>query len=202
MTESPFYNEKLLLAAVARGDRKAFNQLYAAHIDNVYHYIYLFTKSREETEELLQEVFVKIWEKRERLTEIESFKGYLFRAAKNTLISNIRHMKVRHRVLSEIRRSKDSSQHITEDDVAYKEYYRVVQKAVEMLPPKRKLIFQLNTESGLSHDEIAEKLQITKSVVKNQLYKAYDFVRQHLAQHGAGPVTLIILIGAVFDNWC
>jgi RNA polymerase sigma-70 factor (family 1) len=194
MTDGTHLDEKSLLAAVASGDRSAFNQLYAAHINNVYEYIFLFTKSKEETEELLQEVFVNLWEKREKLAEVDSFKSYLFRAAKNRLITNVRHMQVKHRVLSEIGRTTDDSQHTTEYDVTYKEYHQVLQKAIAKLPPKRKLIFRLNMENGLSYDEIAHQLQISKSVVKNQLYKALDFIRQYLSQHGADSLTVIIIL--------
>ena len=194
MTDGTHLDEKSLLANVATGDRSAFNQLYAAHINNVYEYIFLFTKSKEETEELLQEVFVNLWEKREKLAEVDSFKSYLFRAAKNRLITNVRHMQVKHRVLSEIGRTTDDSQHTTEYDVTYKEYHQVLQKAIAKLPPKRKLIFRLNMENGLSYDEIAQQLRISKSVVKNQFYKALDFIRDHLAQHGADSLTVIIIL--------
>ena len=188
------YDEKALLAQAATGDRKAFTQLYSAQIDNVYNYIFLFTKSKEETEEILQDVFVRIWEKRENLKKVDSFKNYLYKAAKNKLISQMRHLQIRYRVLSEIKRNKAAIQPTTNDEVDYKEYYRVVQMAIEKLPPKRKLIFRLNTENGLSHDEIAEQLQISKSVVKNQLYKAYDFVRQYLSKHGEISFPLLILL--------
>jgi RNA polymerase sigma-70 factor (family 1) len=194
MTDGTHLNEKSLLAAVATGDRSAFNQLYVAYINNVYDYIFLFTKSEEETEELLQEVFVNLWEKREKLAEVESFKNYLFRAAKNRLISNVRHMQVKHRVLSEIRRNTGDSQLTTEYDVTFREYHQVLQKAIAKLPARRKLIFRLNIENGLSYDEIAHQLQISKSVVKNQFYKALDFIRQYLAQHGAGSLTVIIIL--------
>jgi RNA polymerase sigma-70 factor (ECF subfamily) len=194
MTDASHFDEKLLLAAVAAGDRGAFNQLYSAHINNVYNYIYLFTKSKEETEELLQEVFVHLWEKREMLAEVVSFKNYLFRAAKNRLITNVRHMQVKHRVLSEIRRSTDESQPTTEYDVTYKEYHQVLQRAIAKLPPKRRLIFRLNIENGLSYDEIAHQLHVSKSVVKNQFYKALDFIRQYLAQHGDGSLAVIIIL--------
>jgi RNA polymerase sigma-70 factor (ECF subfamily) len=97
-------------------------------------------------------------------------------------------------VLSQIRQSTDDSQHTTEYDVAYKEYHQVLQRAIAKLPPKRQLIFRLNIENGLSYDEIAHQLQISKSVVKNQLYKALDFIRQQLAQHGAGSLAVIIIL--------
>lgn len=177
-------NEQLLLTQVVNGDRKAFSQLYAAHIESVHSFIYLFTKSREETEEVLQEVFIAIWEKRDRLHEVQSFKSYLLRMAKNKVIDRVRRLQIQHKIFSELRRTKVLSQESTAHDLAYREYYRVVKEAIENLPPKRKLIFRLNIENGLSHDEIAEKLSISKTVVKNQLYKANDSVRQYLLKHG------------------
>jgi len=198
MANAPRYDEKTLLMQVAAGDRKAFTELYSSYVNNVYRYIFLFTKSKEETEEIMQDVFVKIWEKREKLAEVESFKNYLFRAAKNKLISEVRHLQVRHRVLSEIKRSRVGVHETTNYEVDYKVYYQVVQKAIEKLPPKRKLIFRLNTENGLSHDEIADQLKVSKSFVKNQLYKAYDFVRQYLSKHGELYFPMLItLIGII-----
>ena len=113
---------------------------------------------------------------------------------KNRLITNVRHMQVKHRVLSDIRRRSDDSQHTTEYDVTYKEYHQVLQRAIAKLPPKRKLIFRMNIENGLSYDEIAHQLQISKSVVKNQFYKALDYIRQYLAQHGASSLAIIIIL--------
>lgn len=177
------YDEKELLAMVATGNRPAFTQLYSAHLGNLYRYIFLFTKSKEETEEILQEIFIKIWENREKLPEIDSMENYLFRFARNKLLDNIRHLQIRQRVLSEIKRTKDASETTTSDQCTYREYYRLVQQAIEKLPPKRKLIFRLNIENGLSQDEIALQLNISKSVVQKQIYRASHFVREYLFKH-------------------
>jgi RNA polymerase sigma-70 factor (family 1) len=177
------YDENTLLLQASTGDRQAFTQLYKACLNNCYNYIFLFTKSQDETEEILQEVFIKIWESREKLANVQSFKNYLLTSAKNKLLDHVRKEQVRHRVLTEIKRNNSIVQETTNDDFAYREYYRIVQQAIEKLPPKHKLIFRLNTENGLSHNEIAEQLNISKSVVKNQLYKACDFVRQYLSKH-------------------
>jgi RNA polymerase sigma-70 factor (family 1) len=184
MLIAPPYDENDLLLQASTGDRQAFTQLYKAYLNNCYNYIFLFTKSQEETGEILQEVFVKIWEGREKLANVQSFKNYLLKSAKNKLLDHVRKEQIRHRVLTEIKRNNSIVQETTNDDFAYREYYRIVQQAIEKLPPKRKLIFRLNTENGLSHNEIAEQLNISKSVVKNQLYKACDFVRQYLSKHG------------------
>ncbi len=168
----------------AAGDRKAFTQLYKDHLNNVFNYIFLFTKSKEETEELIQDVFVKIWENREKLPDVQLFKSYLFKMAKNKLIDQVRHEQIKYRVFAEVKRTKVASEDITADQSAYKEYYLIVQQAIEKLPTRRKFIFKLSTENGLSHDEIAARLNISKSAVKKQLYNASDFVRNYLAKHG------------------
>ncbi|HEY4482454.1 MAG TPA: RNA polymerase sigma-70 factor [Candidatus Brocadiaceae bacterium] len=196
MSNASQYDEKALLERVAVGDRKAFTDLYSNHVNGLYRFIYLFTKSKEETEEILQDVFVRIWEKKERLAEVQSFKNYLFKAAKNKLISHVRHLQIKDRVLSEIRRSRSNSSETTYDQVDYKEYYDIVQRAIDKLPPKRKLIFRLNTENGLSQDEIADKLKVSKSFVQKQLYKAYDFVRQYLSKHGQLYFPLIVFLAS------
>jgi RNA polymerase sigma-70 factor (ECF subfamily) len=184
MAIAPQYDEKELLMQVAAGDRKAFTDLYSVYVSNVYQFVFLFTRSKDNAEEIIQDVFVSIWEKKEKLAEVTSFKSYLFKAAKNKLIDEVRHLQIRHRVLAEIKRNKAESYDATNNEVDYKEYYKAVQEAIQKLPPKRKMIFQLSTEQGLSHDEIAEQLRVSKSFVKNQLYKALDFVRQYLSKHG------------------
>ena len=178
------YDERTLLAMVAAGNRQAFTELYSNHLNNLYRYIFLLTKSKEETEEILQEIFIKIWQDREKLSQVDSLKNYLFCFAKNKLLDKIRHMQIRQRVLSEIKRTKNVSETTTSDQCAYREYYQFVQQAIEKLPPKRKLIFRLNIENGLSQDEIARQLNISKSVVKKQIYRASLFVREYLFEHG------------------
>lgn len=190
------YDEKELLAMVATGNRQAFTQLYSTHLNNLYRYIFLFTKSKEETEEILQEIFIKIWENREKLPEVDSVKNYLFRIAKNKLLDKIRHLQIRQRVLSEIKKNKGYSETTTSDQCTYREYYRLVQQAIEKLPPRRKLIFRLNVENGLSQDEIAVQLNISKSVVQKQVYSASHFVREYLFKHG--EISFSILAAAFF----
>lgn len=184
MNQNCCQDEKDLLARVASGDRQAFNKLYLRYIDNVYHYIRLFARSEEEARELLQEVFVGLWEKKEKLAAVDSFKSYLFRVAKNRLLNQARHARVRERALAEIGRTAGASPETAYCSITYKEYSRLVQEAVEKLSPKRRLIFRMNVEQGLSYDEIATNLSISKSVVKNQFYTACASVRQYLYRRG------------------
>jgi RNA polymerase sigma-70 factor (family 1) len=185
-------HEKALLTRVASGDRQAFSQLYSSHISSLYNYIFLFTKSKEETEEILQDIFIRIWEHREKLVAVESFKNYVFRFAKNKLLDKFRHLQVRLAVLAEIKHTRTFSGTLTSDECDYREYYKIVQQAIEKLPRRRKLIFRLNIENGFSQDEIARELRISKSVVQKQIYRATAFVRKYLFDHG--EVSFLLLI--------
>ncbi len=190
------YDEKTLQALIASGNRQAFAQFYELHIQHLYRYIFLFTRSKQDAEEILQDIFIKIWEQREKLPHIASAREYLFKMAKNKLLDNIRHQQIRHRVQMELRRTNEFAAGTTADQCAYKEYYQVVQQAIEKLPPKRKLIFRLNIENGLSQEEIATQLHISKSVVQKQLYSATHFVRQYLFEHSEISVPLLISVVA------
>ncbi|MBS1566088.1 MAG: RNA polymerase sigma-70 factor [Bacteroidetes bacterium] len=190
--------EQELLQQAAAGNRNAFAQLYTGWIDPVYNYIFLFTRSSETTEDLVQEIFVKVWEHRERLAALQSFKAYLFRIAKNDLIDYVRHQQVKHKVLQNIERQAAVAHTDTEQQVVYADYYNMAREAIDRLPEKRKLIFRLSTEEGLSYDEIASRLDISKSVVKKQLYAAFDFVRQYLYQQGELSLSVLLVLLLLF----
>lgn len=192
-------DENVLLADVANGSREAFAKLYTRHLNNLVRYVSLVNKSNEETEEIIQEVFVKIWERRERLPEVDSFKNYLFRCAKNKLLDNFRRQEVRRRALIEIGRHKVVIASTTTDQAEYKEYYFLVQQAIERLPPQRKLIFRLKTEGGYTPSEIADQLNISSSVVKKQMYKAAHFVREYLLKNGEISLQALLLVTLLFS---
>ncbi|MHA4807337.1 RNA polymerase sigma factor [Flavitalea flava] len=193
MNKTPLYNENELLLLASRGDRQAFSALYTQYLDHLYKYIFLFTKSPFTSQEIIQDVFIHIWESRERLQGVNSFRSYLFRAARNKALDYIRHRQVEQRILAGYMLEKREIPETPQDTLDYKAYYHLVQEAIAQLPPRRQLIFRMNTEKGLSHDEIARELDISKSAVKNQLYEAYDFVRGYLSQHGEISFALILI---------
>lgn len=182
-------NELLLL--IAKGDYQAFATLYTSIIEDVFQYIYMYTRSRSETEEILQDVFIKVWESRSRLNEVHCIRNYLMRAAKNRLLDTVRREQLMYKALLEVKSVQRLDQHETEYTITYRDYLKMAQQAISQLPPRRKLIFRMNTESGLCYDEIADQLCITKSAVKNQLYKAIEYVRSYLKAHAGLPMFFV-----------
>lgn len=193
------HNEKELLVQVAKDDRNAFQQVYSAYFPLVERYVTLFEPSKTNLGELTQDVFVRIWEKRTRLAEVESFKNYLFLVTRNVVFNYIRALKVRQR----LRELDDSVEAIsgsdTENELLFKQYYQLAQEAIEKLPVGRRKIIKMSVDQGLTLDEIATELNISRSGVKKQLYAATAFVRQYLRDHGELSLLLFVFI-SLFEN--
>jgi RNA polymerase sigma-70 factor (family 1) len=187
------HNEKQLLTQVSQGDRQAFQVLYKACYPLIQRYILLFEPSPQILDELTQDVFVRIWEKRHRLEAVESFKGYLFLVTRNVVFNFIRALKVRQKV-KELDESSSPPTNDLENELLFKQYYEIALEAMNKLPPGRRKVLKMSIDDGLSLDEIAIELQISRSGVKKQLYAATAYVRQYLQEHGEITLALIIFL--------
>lgn len=179
-----FEDEKILLKRIADDDREAFRILYTRHLDNLHRYIFPFAKSKEATEEIMQNVFVKLWERRKALPEISSLKSYLYCCAKNLLIDEIRKNKAGAKVLAELRPSTDTSSEKADSKLIYDQYFQITQNAIDLLPKKRKQIVELRTREKFTFEQISQRLSISKSAVKKNFYTGILFVRNHLKKFG------------------
>jgi RNA polymerase sigma-70 factor (family 1) len=187
------HNERELLQQVSHGDREAFKILYTACYPSVQRYISLFETSGQVLDELTQDVFVRIWEKRARLMEVESFKGYLFMVTRNVVFNFIRAIRVRRKV-KELDETVAVHNDDLENELLFKQYYAMAIEAVEKLPPGRRKVLKMSIYEGLTLDEIAARLGITRSGVKKQLYAATAFVRQYLQEHGEIGLALVVFL--------
>ncbi len=188
------HNENELLQKIAQGDRAAFRVIYTHYFSLVQQYIALFEPSRTNLEELTQDVFVRVWEKRMRLESVESFRGYLFIVTRNLVYNYFRAMKVGYRIIN----LEDSSEMVAtadpENDLLFKQYYRMAQEAIEKLPVGRRKVLKMSIDEGLTLDEIASRLNISRSGVKKQLYAATAFVRQYLQENGEISMLLFVFL--------
>lgn len=189
-----FAEERELLERCSEGDRGAFARLYTSHLTALIRYVFLFTKSRELSEEIVQDVFVKIWEKKESLLYVQSFQSYIFKMAKNLLMDHLRKTKTENRYWSLSGPFSEESETQTDHELIYGQYFQLAQDAISQLPEKRKEIFELKTKEELSLDEIAARLAISKPVVKKQLYAAISFVKAYLRKHGEITTDMVIFM--------
>jgi RNA polymerase sigma-70 factor (family 1) len=176
-------DEKLLLL-ISQGDRAAFSYLYNYYGNNLLRFVSSLCFSKEVSEEIVQDLFLKIWLHRESLVNVTAVKPYLYQSAKNLLLNHIRTLQKEARVIDKVKTNPLQANNYVEDEIIYNEFYGLAQTAIDLLPHKRKIIFKMHHYDALSLDEISEKLAISKSVVKKQLYSGIHFVRNFLSKQG------------------
>ncbi|WP_127126890.1 RNA polymerase sigma factor [Pseudoflavitalea rhizosphaerae] len=188
------WDEQYIKSRCSGGDRHAFTLLYSYYYKPLYRHIFLFIQNKETTEEILQNVFVKIWENRTSLNEIGQLKPYLYRTARNMLLNHLRKMNTEKKVLRMRSATESISENPTSDLIDSKDYKRLLQEALGQLTEKRKEIFLLRMEENLSLDEIASRLSISKNVVKKQLYAAIAFIREYIHRQGGISAGLLMVL--------
>jgi RNA polymerase sigma-70 factor (ECF subfamily) len=195
-TNSLLADEQLLLQRTADGDRDAFSQIYSYYVPLLHKLLFPLThENKQDTDEIIQDIFLKIWEKREILIAIQSFQAYAFRMGRNMLVSRYRKEKVKKRIFEEIgHQQSEGTAPLPADDILLIEYQAIVRETISRLSPRQREIFELRTEEDLSLKEIAVKLGITLSAVKKSLYAAIRFVRGRLRDRGGWPISLILFI--------
>jgi RNA polymerase sigma-70 factor (ECF subfamily) len=187
------HNEPDLLRQISQGERDAFRVFYTHYFGYVQRYIALFETSGGSLDELTQDVFVRIWEKREHLGKVESLKSYLFLITRNVVFNYLRSLKVQQKIrqLDGIAEPEGDD---LESEILFRQYYRIVQEAMEKLPPGRRKVLKMSIDDGLTLDEIASELNISRAGVKKQLYAATAFVRQYLQEHGEMTALLFLFL--------
>lgn len=188
-------DETILLAQIASGDADAYHKLYTHYTPKLYRFVYPFAnRSKEETEEVIQEIFLKVWLKRDTLTSITSFKAYLFKMAKNQLFDEFQKQRVRKEKTDQHAYLAEETTDAVYNKVVYAEYYAMATKAIGDLTPQRKRIFELRTQNEMSIDEIATHLKISHSAVKKQLYEAIGLVKTYLYKNAGWPMLVILVV--------
>lgn len=176
------HTEKLLLRQIARHDEKAFKTLFEAYQPRLYHYIIGIVKSKETAEEMVIDVFLKIWQQREVLAGVERIDAFLFRIAFNQSVDFLRRAarnpKMRDIIWQEMELAGGAP---SDEPVLAKEYEVKLKEAIGLLSPQRQLIFRMSREKNFSHSDIAEKLQLSKYTVSNHITESLRFIRAYLA---------------------
>jgi len=174
------FSEKELIVALKHWNRAAFEDIFTRYHKRLYFFCYSFLKNKEDAENITQDVFVKIWINKSQIDEERSFSGLLFIMAKNLIINHIRKSVNRQKFIDYIINHQQGKANQTESDVSYHEINEILKDLIRRLPPKRREIFILSRQKGLSHIEIATKLGISIHTVESQLTKALKFIRKGL----------------------
>ncbi|WP_339608446.1 RNA polymerase sigma-70 factor [uncultured Roseivirga sp.] len=159
-----------LATELKKGSIKALAQFFDENYIKVYNFCFSFLRSKEEAEEVTQDVFIKIWKSREQINVELSLNGLLFKVAKNLTLNRIRDIK-KFSDMYEISSTMQTG-NTTMEEVLYREMELTLKKGIDDLPDRRKMIFELSRFEGLSNKEIGERMNISVNTVEGQIRKA------------------------------
>ena len=178
------YNEQALFKSISEGDEAAFATCYAEYGRMVMPFLLKLVGTRDSAEEVIQEIFLKVWLYRDRLAEVDSPRSWLFRVAANTGRSWLKKKMASEQRQQQHRQGQQDTVDIFPERVDLQSIAAVVQRTVLSFPPQRRRIYQMSREEGLKPSEIAARLDISVSTVKNTLLSAVKAIRENIEQAG------------------
>lgn len=200
MTNSPSYNndEKELLLKLAKSDPKAFQYIYERYYDGIYNYLLKFTKNPAITKDLAQDIFVKIWEIRERLQVESSLNAYLYRAARNKALNLLSQIVLHDTIKDEVfhRTSLGIDRPRLVDEMEWGQYEQLLRQAIQHLPQQRREAFLLCREQGKTYDEAAAAMNISRNTIKEHLGLAVKSIKQYLKKYGDIVLLFVLVAGS------
>jgi len=192
MVIKPLHNEPELLVKLAAGDEFAFEQLYLIYSPKIYRKVLKLVKQSAIAEEILQDVFVKIWEKRAVLDNQKSFRSFLYVIAKNLVVDLFRRAALDRKMLEKfIVEHTELYYPFDNMDDSDAETKVIIQKALDILPPQRKKIYTLVKLEGNSYEQVADLLGISTSTVNDHVVKATKSLKAYFDQNDVLLVALL-----------
>lgn len=176
LLKSFFYDEKELLTRIAAGEESAYRTFFDLYKERFYAVVLKMTRSDLVAEEIVQEVFLNIWMKREKLVFIENPSSYFFTAVYRRVYSYYRNLAREEKIKGVLSKS-NMFENSTEELIFARESQLLITTAIQKLPSQQQVIFKLSKQEGLSREEIAEQLELSPNTVRNHLSCAVKTIR-------------------------
>jgi len=172
-------SDRLIVSRLKKKDKAAFEYVFNEYYDILCNYSCKFLDEKEDAEEIVQDVFVKFWERLDSLAEDSSIKSYLYRSVHNSCINFLKHEKVKDAYKYYVIQKMETIENPeNEDNPEHME--QEIHKAIESLPPQCRKIFTLSRFEGLKYQEIADHLGLSVKTVEVQMGKAFKLLREKL----------------------
>ncbi len=194
MSHQSLYNENELLSLLKKGDQEAFAQLYHLYSERLFLNLLKLVKSEQVAEELLQDIFILIWEKRQIIEIQQSFRSYIFRIGENKVSDFFRKAKRDKNLYAQIKAGTSEQYTHIEEALLSRENSELLRKAIEILPPQRKQIFELCKLQGRSYNEVSQQLGISTSTINDHIVKATKAIREFIYSKGYSAAFIIFIL--------
>jgi len=186
--------EQKLVVRLRKSESRAFDEVFNLYARRVYHFAYSFLKNKQDSEGIVQEVFLRVWKNRKKIDEYYSLKAFLFTISYNLIIDKFRE-RVKYLKYKEfLEKNAIHFGYETDKEIEYSELKESYTNAIEHLPERRKVIYKMHRNEGLSYREIAKKLNISIKTVENQMTSALKFIRERLGHETLAAVLFYFLV--------
>lgn len=185
--------DKELVLSLSKDSEDAFRELYLRYKDKLWHYGFSFLKLEDETDDLIQEIFIRVWELRSFMDPNLSFSSYLYTMTRNRVLNYFRDMDVELQVKKALALTLPVEEQTIESDLIFSEYQQILLHAIDKLPTQRKKIFNLSRTEHLSHKEIANRLGISVYTVQEHISASLRFIKSYFNQYTDLTLSMFIL---------
>jgi RNA polymerase sigma-70 factor (ECF subfamily) len=174
------FPDQQLLQLLAEGNQASYTVIYSRYSEVLFRHAFHMLEDLEEAQDVVQEVFLMLWSKKEDLITARSLSGYLYSSVRNRILNHFTHQKVIDKYLDSIRTYLETGGYTPDEHLREKELAAIIEKELASMPPKMQEIFRLSREKQLSHKAIGEQLNISDKTVKQQIYKAVKQLRSKI----------------------
>jgi RNA polymerase sigma-70 factor (family 1) len=185
---------KNLLDRLSKNDEHAFRLIFHAFSDRVFSFSFRLTRSQETAEEMVQEVFLKIWINRASLVDVSNFNGYLYTITRNLAFNTLKRISIEEKAKTTLQREFADKHSDTEETVIHRDYQQLLNRAISHLPPQQRLVYSLCHQEGLRYEEVAQRLKISRLTVKTHMQQALRTLKSQFASVLRAGVVLISII--------
>ena len=175
-------DNKSLLNKLAEGDVRAFNRIYNDYYMRIYRFVRRAVSANEDAEEIVQEVFVKLWDKRSMIDPEKSFNSFIYTISKNTIHDYLRRVLREKKYIEEVITEFSIPDNQLEDIINFRETESVIRQLIEKLPPKRRQAFELSRYKGKTYREISALMNISENTVDTHIRKSLAWLKKGLVQ--------------------
>lgn len=179
----PQYKSSDILLKLAADDKQAMETLFRSHYEEMCKYAFSILQDQYMAEDIVQEIFLRLWEKRKSLIIKQSFRSYLFSSTHNNCIQLIKHKCVIDRHCKETLQSAGKSSPKCDERLHLSELQKLVSQTLQSLPEQTRYVFHLSRTEGLKYAEIAQKLEISIKTVEAKMGQALKQFRSYLKEY-------------------
>jgi RNA polymerase sigma-70 factor (ECF subfamily) len=188
------HDERELLLLLKQGNEHAFEKIYNSYSSRLFGNVYKMVKSETTTQEILQDVFIKIWNNRASIDLDKSFRSYLFRIAENNVYDFFRRATRDKKMRAQLFASATEEYEHIETMIYQKENALLLQKAIDSLSPQRQQVFRSIKLDNKSYDEVSRQLGISVSTISDHIVKANKAIREFIFTHNDMAIILFCLL--------